>query len=63
MTTKQIPTQAEVEQALIDMVDGYHAHDIMGHTGLPLDRCEEIQAVFSKLMAYRGANPKLYPRK
>ena len=32
----------ELEEALMDVIDGYPAYDLVYRTGLSLDRCQEI---------------------
>jgi len=42
---------SEVEQALVDVLDGQSANDLVCATGLSLERCEEIRALFLKIWA------------
>lgn len=43
-------TRSEVEQAFIDVVDGQGIQDLVCHTGLSEQRCEEILHTFSKVL-------------
>ena len=38
----------ELEDALLDVIDGYPAHDLTDRTGLSLERCEEIWMIATK---------------
>ena len=31
-------------------VDGHHAHDLVGHTGYDIERCEEIRKIFDEII-------------
>ena len=37
-----VEENAELREALMDMVDGYDKYELVGHTGLSQDRCQAI---------------------
>jgi len=41
----------ELEEMLVDLVDGNDASDLMDATDLPLDRCQEIEARAQQIIA------------
>jgi hypothetical protein len=43
-------TRTEVETALVDLVDGHSAYDLVDSTGLTLDRCKEIRSIYERLV-------------
>ncbi len=46
----------ELINALSDMTDGYHDYDLVGHTGLPIERCTEISEIASPCHALYKRN-------
>ena len=42
--------RSEVEQAFIDVVDGQGIQDLVSHTGLSEQRCDEILDTFSRVL-------------
>jgi hypothetical protein len=46
------PKAEELCQAFIDLMDGCSGwHEIHEHTGLPVERCKEIYALWTKVAA------------
>jgi hypothetical protein len=46
-------TIGDVIEALTDILDGDSAwHEIQYHTGLPEDRCREIESLYGRLMSH-----------